>query len=115
MTIDLQRLTQLDLSPADARLLQQEIRPLVIQRDRLGPLRTVAGADIALMEKTGYAAVIVYSFPELQELERASCSGELTFPYVPGLLAFREIPLLLRTFAKLRRQPDLILADAHGW
>jgi len=88
---------------------------MVIRSDRLGPIQTVAGADIALAEKTGYAAVIVYSFPALQEVERAAISGELKFPYVPGLLAFREIPLLLRVFAKLRHHPDLILADAHGW
>ena len=115
MAIDIAMLTQLDLTPTEARLLQQQIAPLVVRRDRLGPLRTVAGADIALMEKTGYAAFIVYSFPELQEVERVWSTGELKFPYVPGLLAFREIPLLLQAFGKLRRHPDLILADAHGW
>lgn len=115
MTVDLQTLTQLDLTPGEARALQQQIAPLVIRSDRLGPVRTVAGADIALRERTGFAAVIVYSFPELQELERSSVSGELRFPYIPGLLSFREIPLLLRAFAQLRRRPDLILADAHGY
>ena len=108
-------LSRLDVSPAEARLLQQHIPPLVERRDRFGRVRTVAGADIALTGKTGFAAVIVYSFPGLLELERASCCGELTFPYVPGLLAFRELPLLLQAFAGLCRRPDLILADAHGW
>ena len=78
-------------------------------------MRTVAGADIGVRGDTGYAAVILYSFPDLTEIERVSASGKLRFPYVPGLLAFWEIPLLLEAFAKLRRRPDLILADAHGW
>ena len=108
-------LANFDLAPREARTVQLQIAPLVERSDRLGTVRTVAGADIALVENTGYAAVILYSFPELEEIERASCSGELTFPYVPGLLSFREIPLLLRAFGKLTRRPDLILADAHGW
>src|SRR6185503_15499741 len=85
------------------------------REDRLGPVGAVAGADVAMIENTGFAVVIVYSFPELKELERVTFTGELTFPYVPGLLSFREIPLLLEAFRKLRRRPDLILADAHGW
>ena len=75
----------------------------------------MAAADIALQETRGFAAVIVYSFPDLVEIERAWSLGELRFPYVPGLLAFRELPLLLKTFAKVKRKPDLILVDGHGW
>ena len=108
-------LARFDLPPSEARRLQAQIPPLVVRRNQLGKPQTVAGADISLEEKTGYAAVILYSFPELTEIERVWCSGQLRFPYVPGLLAFREIPLLLEAFAKLRRRPDLILADAHGW
>jgi deoxyribonuclease V len=104
-----------DLNPAEARRAQERIPSAVIRRDRLGRVRTVAGADIALRGDDGYAAVILYSFPDLVEIERASSAGKLKFPYVPGLLAFREIPLLLQSFAALARRPDLILADAHGW
>ena len=108
-------LSRFNLSPAEARHAQEQIPPRVIRRDRLGRVRTVAGADIALEGSTGYAAVILYSFPKLDEIERVWSSGELKFPYVPGLLAFREMPLLLQAFKKLRQRPDLILADAHGW
>jgi deoxyribonuclease V len=104
-----------DLSPAEARRAQERIPPCVVRKDRLGRVRTVAAADIALCGDTGYAAFILYSFPDLVEIERVSSSGKLRFPYVPGLLAFREIPLLLEAFAKLRQKPGLILADAHGW
>ncbi|MBI2819056.1 MAG: endonuclease V [Acidobacteria bacterium] len=108
-------LSRFDLTPAEARLVQSKIPPLVVRNNRFGKIRTVAGADIALEQSTGFAAVIVYSFPELEELERASSEGPLKFPYIPGLLAFRELPLLLEAFAKLQRKPELILADGHGW
>ena len=114
--VDRESLTRLGgLTTAEARQLQQRIAPLVEHQDRFGPVRIVAGADIALQEKTGYAAFILYTFPALEEIERVSSEGELKFPYVPGLLAFREIPLLLQAFAKLHQHPDVILADAHGW
>jgi deoxyribonuclease V len=110
-----EKLAKLDITPREARVLQERIAPLVESQDRLGTMRTVAGADIALREKTGYAALIVYSFPALEEIERVSSEGELKFPYVPGLLSFREIPLLLQAYQKLQQRPDLILVDAHGW
>ena len=115
MAAGLEKLAKLDITPREARVLQERIAPLVEHQDRLGMVRTVAGADIALQEKTGYAAFIVYSFPALEEIERVSSEGELKFPYVPGLLAFREIPLLLQAYQKLHQRPDLILVDAHGW
>lgn len=115
MAADVEKLAKLDVTPREARILQQQIAPLIEHRDRFGTVRTVAGADIALQEKTGYAAFIVYSFPKLEEIEGVSSEGELKFPYVPGLLSFREIPLLLQAFAKLQTRPDLILVDAHGW
>jgi deoxyribonuclease V len=108
-------LSRFDLTSGEARLVQSKIPALVVRRNRFETIRTVAGADIALRGSQGFAAVIVYSFPELRELERAYAVGELKFPYVPGLLAFRELPLLLETFSKLRSRPDLVLADGHGW
>jgi deoxyribonuclease V len=108
-------LSRFDLTPAEARRVQSKIPALVVRKNRFKTIHTVAGADIALEGSRGFAAVIVYSFPELIEMERAYAVGELNFPYVPGLLAFRELPLLLETFSKLRSQPDLVLADGHGW
>lgn len=113
-----------DLSPKEAAQLQIELRVRLVRRRDLGIVRSVAGADIAVETEdtrggkargSAYAGVIVYSFPELRELERASAAVPLTFPYVPGLLAFREGPALLAAFAKLRTEPDLLLFDAHGY
>src|SRR3989344_1853833 len=108
-----------DLTPPEAARLQLEMRGRLKKEKDFGALRSVAGADIALSrrgrEAMGYAGVIVYSFPDLKEIERQSAERPLTFPYVPGLLVFREGPALLDAFAKLRTEPDLLLFDAHAY
>jgi len=108
-----------DLTPQEAARLQLEMRGRLKKEKDFGAIRTVAGADIALSrrgrEAIGYAGVIVYSFPDLKEIERQSAQRPLTFPYVPGLLVFREGPALLDAFARLRTEPDLLLFDAHGY
>jgi len=112
-----------DFTPREAAQLQIELRRLLKKQRELGEIRTVAGADIAVevastagkKEAIGYAGVIVYSYPRLEEIERCSARLRLTFPYVPGLLVFREGPVLLEAFAQLRTEPDLLLFDAHGY
>jgi deoxyribonuclease V len=112
-----------DLTPTDAAQLQMQLRCRLKKQRDFGEIRTVAGADIAVeiastagkKEAIGYAGVIVYSFPQLEEIERRSARLRLTFPYVPGLLVFREGPALLEAFAQLRTEPDLLLFDAHGY
>jgi deoxyribonuclease V len=106
-----------DLTPREAIQLQKRLR----RRVRAASLpakkvRLIAGADISWdpATRTGYAGVIVFSWPGLEEVERASAQGPATFPYVPGLLSFRETPLLLDAFLKLKTEPDLIFIDGHG-
>jgi deoxyribonuclease V len=105
-----------NVTPAEARAIQERLRAQVELRDRLPRLRRVAGADVAFDLKRGraIAGVILYSFPDLRELERAWAIRRLEFPYVPGLLSFREAPALLAAFAKLRRPAQLIFCDAQG-
>ncbi len=105
-----------DLSPKEAVTLQKKLCDQVSQENDFGEIRFVAGADIALDPKTniGFAGVIVYSFPDLEEVERRSARGKLQFPYVPGLLSFREGPLLLEAMDGLREEPGLFLFDAQG-
>lgn len=113
-----------DITPKEAAQLQVELRGMLKKERDFGEIQTVAGADIAVevasgekgqKEAVGYAGVIVYSFPRLEEIERRSACRRLTFPYVPGLLVFREGPVLLDAFAQLRTTPDLLLFDAHGY
>lgn len=106
-----------DVTPAEARRIQDHLRARVARRDRLPRIRRVAGADCAFDLRRGraIAGVVVYRFPELEELERASAVRPLTFPYVPGLLSFREVPALLAAFARLRHAPDLVFCDGQGY
>lgn len=105
-----------NLTPRQAIRLQERLRERTELQDRLGPIRHVAGADVAFDPRTNlaFAGVIVYQFPEMVEVERVMARGQLQFPYVPGLLSFREIPILLAAFARLKTEPDVLLVDGHG-
>jgi len=105
-----------NLTPREAMRQQELLRERVVLKDQFRTIRTVAGADLAFDPETNqaFAGVLVYRFPELEEVERVSAQDKLRFPYVPGLLSFREGPVLLAAFARLRTRPDLILIDGHG-
>lgn len=102
---------------AEARRIQLALRDRVERADRFGEIRCVAAADVALdvEGKRTFAGVVIYSFPELVELERAWAARPLRFPYIPGLLSFRELPVILAAFERVRRQPNLIFCDGHGY
>jgi len=104
------------LTPRAAMRLQEKLRDKVVLGDRFGSIRYVAGADLAFDPETNwaFAGVIVYRFPEMAEVERQMARRRLRFPYIPGLLSFRECPILIAAFARLRVEPDLILIDGHG-
>lgn len=105
-----------NLTPRDAMREQERLRERVILTDNFKAVRLVAGADLAFDPETdlAFAGVIVYRFPEMEEVERRMARRKLRFPYVPGLLSFREGPALLAAFARLKTEPDLILIDGHG-
>ena len=108
-----------DLHPDEARRLQKELAREVVQTDDFGELRTVAGLDLgyprtATGEEVGRAAVVVLSYPSLEPVEERITLRPVSFPYVPGLLSFREAPVGLAALAELGTQPDLIVVDGHG-
>jgi len=108
-----------NLLPKEAIALQHQLHSQVkTKRDfRLNQLKTIAGADCAFDKngKYGYAGVVVYSWPDLEEVQRAGRRSKVTFPYLPGLLSFREAPLLMAAFDKLNKLPDLIIFDGQGY
>jgi deoxyribonuclease V len=105
-----------NVTPREAMRFQEQYRDRVVLEDRFDTIKTVAGADLAFDPETkqAVAGVIVYALPGLEEVERRMAWRQLRFPYVPGLLSFRESPVLLAAFARLRRDPDLIMIDGHG-
>ena len=105
-----------DLSPKEAIRLQMELRNLVQTEDNFVEIHRIAGADVAFTMdgKHCIAGILLFEFPSLQEMQRVYVTAPLVFPYVPGLLSFRETPALLKGFKKLKKQPDLILIDGHG-
>lgn len=107
-----------ELDIKTAREVQEKLRSQLILADEnpsVNP-RLVAGADVSCGRGNEilYAAVVVLSYSDMKILDTACASGPVTFPYIPGLLSFREGPILLQAFAKLREIPDVILFDGQG-
>lgn len=104
-----------DLTPKEAIALQRELATRVSLRDDLPDVRTVAGVDVGFPERdTARAAVVVLRLSDLQPLDYALASEPVRFPYVPGLLSFRECPVIFAALEKLRLSPDLLLVDGQG-
>lgn len=103
-------------TPAEAIALQKAWRDRVVIRDQLGPVRFVAGLDVG-PEQGGAimrAAVAVLRFPDLRMADQVVARRSASFPYIPGLLSFREIPVLLDALDRLGQKPDLLLCDGQG-
>jgi deoxyribonuclease V len=105
-----------NLTPKEAVALQRELALQVRCEDDLGPVNFIAGVDVSMnrFSPDGYAAIVVLSVPELAVVEVAGARTALAMPYIPGLLSFREIPLLLEAWARLKQKPDLLMVDGHG-
>lgn len=106
-----------NLSPQEAIELQKQLAFEVIREDKFDePVKTVAGIDLGYDLKTGTsrAVVVVLSFPGLQLIEKSEAILPIQFPYVPGLLSFRETPVAVKALEKLENAPDLILCDGQG-
>ncbi|MGZ9050503.1 MAG: deoxyribonuclease V, partial [Allosphingosinicella sp.] len=98
--------------------LQSRLAGGVVREDRLDPVRLVAGVDVAYDRRgrsgTARAAAVVFSFPELAVVEEAAIEVAVDFPYVPGLLTFREAPAAIAALDRLTHRPDVLLCDGQG-
>jgi len=105
-----------EVTPAEAIAIQRRLAPLAAQAPTvaLADITTVAGVDASYTD-IGRAAVVVFTFPELVEIDRATAVRSCVFPYMPGLLSFREVPVALDALAKLTHPPDLLICDGQGY
>lgn len=104
------------VSPAEALDLQLRLASQVSRANQVTSPKFIAGVDISVDRVKGIAtgAVVVLDYPGLKVVETQVVGGEVTFPYVPGLLSFREAPLTLAAFERLEITPDLVLFDGQG-
>ncbi|MGB3800470.1 MAG: deoxyribonuclease V [Lewinella sp.] len=104
------------LSPQDAVDLQRKLRERIELREAPGTMRLIGGADISfnLYSDVFYAGIVVLDYETMEVVETALHTETVTFPYIPGLLSFREIPTLLKAWSKLSRKPDVTIVDGHG-
>jgi deoxyribonuclease V len=105
-----------DVTPQEALLIQEKVHQAVIPSGRIGRPKLVVGADAAfdVERQQVYAAVVVLTFPALEPVESVFHQARVGFPYIPGLLAFREAPAVLSAFERLRHEPEVIFIDGHG-
>ncbi|WP_412063731.1 endonuclease V [Rubrivirga sp. IMCC45206] len=104
-----------DLTPTEAVALQRELAPLVREAPLdLAAVRTVAGLDVSVRDDRVRAAVVVYDVRERAAVDHAIWEGPTPFPYVPGLLSFREVPAILPALEQLEALPDVYMLDAQG-
>ena len=115
-----------NISTSELYTVQEEIASKAIVEDRLGVLSLVAGADQAFFREATntntntneremiISAVVVLEYPSMKFLYHSSATMPVDFPYIPGLLSFREAPAIIEAFHKLDKKPDLLLIDGCG-
>lgn len=104
------------VTPPDAIAIQRELSRQVIIKDQFTSLRTVAGVDVGFEQegKITRAAVAVLALPSLQLIDQSIARLPTSFPYIPGLLSFRELPAVLAALKGLNKRPDMFLCDGQG-
>jgi deoxyribonuclease V len=105
-----------NLSPEEAVALQRDLASRVVTDQPLGPVRLIAGADVSYnrFSPVFYAGIVVLKANDLSIVERRGAVAESPFPYVPGLLSFREAPVLLKALERVESNPDVVMFDGQG-
>lgn len=104
-----------DVSPAEAAEIQERFATEVVEGPLLRSVETVAGVDVSIRDDVAQAAVAVLRISDCEVVDEAIHRSEVAFPYVPGLLSFREMPALLPALRKLSTTPDVFMTDSHGY
>lgn len=104
------------ITPQEAKERQNSYRHRISLKPLKKTIQTVGGADISFNRGSDrmYAGIVVLSYPDLKEVSSSLAIMDVDFPYIPGLLAFREIPPLMEAWKRLREKPDVLIMDGHG-
>jgi deoxyribonuclease V len=103
-----------DVAPKEAIRIQERLADDVRADPLDGPVETVAGIDVSIRDDTAQAAIAVLRLPELERVDEAVYRCAVPFPYVPGLLSFREMPAILPALERLTIRPDVLMTDSQG-
>lgn len=105
-----------DVDIEQARSIQLELQKRIVLCPLKRSVKLIAGADVSysLKERQFFAGVVILQYPDLTEVESSVARGNISFPYVPGFLTFREAPVLLKAFEKITAKPDVIMFDGQG-
>jgi deoxyribonuclease V len=103
-----------NLTPEEAARVQTELRQRLVLTWDERPVATIGGVDVSIQKETARAAIVVMRFPELTPVEAVIADAPLVFPYIPGLLAFREGPAVLSAWHEIKNKPDLLMFDGQG-
>lgn len=94
--------------------IQEGLRKRIILKQILKPIEKLAAVDVAFFDDEAKAVVCIFNIVDLRLIETKAARGKIGFPYVPGLLTFREGPLILKAFKKIKTRPDIVLLDGQG-
>ena len=105
-----------DVSSQEAIRIQKKLRSRLELGKSPGPIERVAGTDVSFSRKSGriWAGVVVFSYPELCRIEEQWIRDRVSFPYIPGLLSFRELPVLLKALERVKTDPQLFFATVKA-
>jgi deoxyribonuclease V len=105
-----------NVSSEEAIRIQEAFKDQILLKKTFSRVKTVGGGDAAYSRdgKLLFAAIVVLSFPAMEIIDTATTDGKTLFPYIPGLLSFREGPILIEAFQRLRLKPDVMIYDGQG-
>jgi deoxyribonuclease V len=102
------------VTAAKAVEIQKQLSSQVVRRDMFSVVKRVCGVDVSFKAGQAIAACVVMNYPDFEVVETSVHRSRIVFPYIPGLLSFREIPALLPAVERIESTPDLVIADGQG-
>ena len=105
-----------NVSVEEAIQIQEALKNRIILKKTFSKVRTIGGGDVAYSKNGNllFGAIVILSFPDMEILDMATADGQIPFPYIPTLLTFREGPILIKTFQRLKIKPDIMIFDGQG-